>query len=109
MGKLVASQGGYLKQGIYVGLVCGLLAGLCALAALCYARRKTKVNPRSGKYTPCAAHLAAAPLAAQRCAPRPPAGTSFFHPCHPRQAWQGQPLGFRPLGGMMYVLSREVA
>jgi len=49
--EVLATQGGYVKQGMYVGILVGLCAALCALVAIAKARRR-KVNPRKGTYTP---------------------------------------------------------
>ena len=47
----LASQGGYVKQGIYIGILVGLCSAICCVVALCKARRR-RANPRKGTYTP---------------------------------------------------------
>jgi len=51
LSELVAAQGGWLRQGVYIGVVVGLCTAFACLIALCQARRR-KRNPRAGKYTP---------------------------------------------------------
>ena len=53
VGELVANQGGYVKQGIYVGLVVGLCAAVAALIAYCQVRaRRRKLQLTNRTYTP---------------------------------------------------------
>jgi len=53
IGELVASQGGYMQQAMYGGLLLGLVGGLVATIVLCYLRRKRKkMQLTNRKYTP---------------------------------------------------------
>jgi len=53
IGELVALQGGYVKQGIYVGISVGLCFALCALVAYCQVRaRRRKLQLTNRTYTP---------------------------------------------------------
>ena len=42
IGEIVALQGGYIKQGIYVGMLVGLCAAICCLIVYCQMRAKQK-------------------------------------------------------------------
>ena len=53
MGELVATQGGFVKQGMYLGIVAGLTLAACAAYALCQLRAKRrKMQLTNRKYTP---------------------------------------------------------
>ena len=53
IGEIVALQGGYIKQGIYVGMLVGLCAAICCLIVYCQMRAKQKKLMRTNStYTP---------------------------------------------------------
>ena len=53
VGELVAEQGGYDQQGIYVGLLTGLCCAFCGLVAYCQLRaRRRKLQLTNRTYTP---------------------------------------------------------
>ena len=53
VGELVAVQGGYMKQGIYVGLLSGLCAAVCCVLIFCQIRaRRRKLQLTNRTYTP---------------------------------------------------------
>jgi len=56
LAEVVAVQGGFVKQGLYLGVLVGLCVACTAAGALCYARKKRRqmqlAGVANGKYTP---------------------------------------------------------
>ena len=53
LSEVIAVQGGYVKQALYIGILVGLSVAVLVGAAYCYVRRQSRmVKHGSRKYTP---------------------------------------------------------